>query len=399
MVEIVLGAPRLFWAWTDSANGHANVAALAAAFGVILVLRIVSIGMRRNGAFNERVLIVGSSPIVNVLVDEIEHRPESRYVVIGVVDDAPTGRPTPGLSPRLGSLVRLREIIENTRPARIVLAPSDRRPVSDELLLNSRIQGIAIEEAINFYERVTGKLAIEALTPRSLILSEGFRHSDFVPSDFSMAITRGLSFLCAAAGLLLLAPVFAAIAILIRLESPGPVFFVQERIGRGGRPFGLLKFRTMRQDAGQRSLWVRDNVDRITRVGRWLRRFRLDEMPQFLNVLCGEMSLVGPRPHPTANYRLFMKRIPYYGLRAAVRPGITGWAQVKYGYANSLEEETEKMRYDLFYIKHRSLWLDVRILVRTARVLLFEKRSHETVHQLPAAWHDKWHGSATGAAS
>jgi UDP-GalNAc:undecaprenyl-phosphate GalNAc-1-phosphate transferase len=126
----------------------------------------------------------------------------------------------------------------------------------------------------------------------------------------------------------------------------------------------------------------------------------VDELPQFINVLCGEMNLVGPRPHPTANYQLFMRRIPFYGLRAAVRPGITGWAQVKYGYANSLEEETEKMRYDLYYIKHRSLWLDVRILVYTTRVLLFSQRSHESVQPMPiAAWHDEWRGSATGAAS
>jgi lipopolysaccharide/colanic/teichoic acid biosynthesis glycosyltransferase len=174
------------------------------------------------------------------------------------------------------------------------------------------------------------------------------------------------------------------------------VFFVQERVGRGGKPFGLIKFRSMRQADARVSEWARDNESRITRVGKLLRRFRLDELPQFINVLRGEMNLVGPRPHPTCNYQLFLARIPYYGLRAAVRPGITGWAQVRYGYANSLEEELEKMRYDLYYIKHRSLWLDLRILAETAAVVL-----NPHAHDVPAADRaiDRWIASWPGAAS
>jgi lipopolysaccharide/colanic/teichoic acid biosynthesis glycosyltransferase len=148
------------------------------------------------------------------------------------------------------------------------------------------------------------------------------------------------------------------------------VFFVQQRTGMDDRPFPLLKFRTMHEGGGDRSDWVRDNEDRITRVGRWLRRFRIDELPQLVNVLRGEMNLIGPRPHPTRNQAEFLERIAYYGLRSTVPPGITGWAQVRYGYANDLEEETEKMRYDLYYIKHRSVWLDVRIAFATAAMVL-----------------------------
>jgi lipopolysaccharide/colanic/teichoic acid biosynthesis glycosyltransferase len=172
-------------------------------------------------------------------------------------------------------------------------------------------------------------------------------------------------------GLIVCAPVFAAIALAIKLESAGPVFFVQERVGLYGRRFRLFKFRTMLPVSGQTSEWERDNHDRITRVGRWLRKFRLDELPQFINVLRGEMNLVGPRPHPVSNSDLFIANIPYYSLRCLVRPGVTGWAQVRYGYANGLEEEIEKMRYDLFYIKHLSFELDLRILFETVKLVLF----------------------------
>jgi hypothetical protein len=149
------------------------------------------------------------------------------------------------------------------------------------------------------------------------------------------------------------------------------MFFIQQRAGRNGRPFGLIKFRTMHPCDEPRSEWVSDNVDRITRVGHYLRRFRFDELPQLVNVLRGDMNLVGPRPHPVTNQAVFMEKIAYYGLRSTVRPGVTGWAQIRYGYANNLAEETEKMRYDLYYIKNRSLWLDLRIMLETVLIVLF----------------------------
>ena len=155
------------------------------------------------------------------------------------------------------------------------------------------------------------------------------------------------------------------------------MFFVQQRAGRNGRPFGLLKFRTMRPCDEPRSEWVSDNVDRITRIGHYLRRFRIDELPQLMNVLRGDMNLVGPRPHPVTNQAVFMEKIAYYGLRSTVRPGVTGWAQIRYGYANNLAEETEKMRYDLYYIKNRSIWLDLRILLMTVATVLFGKGASE----------------------
>jgi exopolysaccharide biosynthesis polyprenyl glycosylphosphotransferase len=390
-------------AWSSHTSLGRDVLPWLALAGGLLLVRAVASGLRHSRAFSERVLIVGTSPLVGTLIDEIEQQSDARFTIIGVIDDAPDGGRTPGLSLRLGSIHRLGDVIEATSPDRIVIALADRQgPVPVGPLLDSRVRGVAVEEGINFFERVTGKLAIEALPASSLILSDGFRHSDFVRSDFSMAVVRGASLVCAAAGLALLFPLLALIALAIRLDSRGPIFFVQQRVGRGGRPFGLVKFRTMHVQSGPCSEWVRDNADRITNVGRWLRRFRLDELPQFVNVLRGEMNLVGPRPHPVSNYQLFLEHIPYYGLRSAVRPGITGWAQVRYGYANSLDEETEKMRYDLYYIKHRSLWLDLRILFETVAVIACAQGSHESVRRSSAAvtsWPDHWHGTASRVAS
>jgi lipopolysaccharide/colanic/teichoic acid biosynthesis glycosyltransferase len=246
-------------------------------------------------------------------------------------------------------------------------------------LLESRVRGILVADAAEFYERLTGKMAIEELRPSALIMAKGFRNHGAAET-----LARVVSLVTAAVGLVLLAPVLAALALAIRLDSPGSVFFIQPRAGRDGRPFGLIKFRTMRPCAEVRAEWVMDNIDRITRLGRWLRRFRLDELPQLVNVLRGEMNLIGPRPHPTSNHAVFMEHIAYYGLRSTVRPGVTGWAQVRYGYANNLDEETEKMRYDLYYIKNRSLWLDARIAFETIAIVLFGKGASEVRRPSPS---------------
>jgi exopolysaccharide biosynthesis polyprenyl glycosylphosphotransferase len=390
-------APALL-ALSWQAQAHASLRSGAVLWlgggGTLILLWTLSSGIRRSVAFRERVLIVGTHPLVATLIDEIEEHPERPFTVIGVIDDVPDAR-TGVISLRLGSLDRLGDIIDATQPARIVLAMADPHvPIPAEPLLDARMRGVAVEEGASFLERLTGKLAIEALTPTSLILSDGFRHSDFVNADVSMVFVRLVSLLCALAALVLLLPVLAAIGLAIRLDSPGPILFIQRRVGWGGRPFGLVKFRTMHAQVGPRSEWVRDNDDRITAIGRWMRRFRLDELPQFVNVLRGEMNLVGPRPHPVSNYKLFLDRIPYYALRSAVRPGITGWAQVRYGYANGLHEETEKMRYDLYYIKHRSLWLDARILGETMTVVFGDHSTHASVRHAPVNyWHDTRRGT------
>jgi len=335
------------------------VASLVVIVGFLLRPRAFH-GVRRLRGVATRLLILGESPLSRQVIEEIEQRPHRRYVVVGVLDDA----------------ANLGRAIAATRPDRIVVALADlRRRLPLYPLLEAQARGVLVEDDVEMYERLTGKLALEALRPSSLIFSHDFR-----TSRFHLALSRTLSLLASIVGLIALAPLFGLIVLVIKLDSRGPVFFVQQRVGLLGRSFTLIKFCTMRPVSRPRSEWEQDNCDRITRVGKWLRRFRLDELPQLVNVLRGEMNLVGPRPHPVTNLGLMTlvvrnlsevsgDAIPYYSLRCSVRPGITGWAQVRYGYANSLEEEMEKIRYDFFYLKHMSPWLDLRILFETVRLV------------------------------
>src|SRR3989449_3613592 len=335
------------------------VAGLIVIVGFLLGRRVFH-GVRRLRGVATRLLILGGSPLARRVVEEIEQRPHRRYVVVGVLDDA----------------ANLGRAIEATRPDRIVVALADLRgrlPLYP--LLESRARGVLVEDAVELYERLTGKLALEALRPSSLIFSP-----DFQMSRFQRALARALSLLASVIGLIVLAPFLGLIALLIKLDSRGPVLFIQERAGLSGRSFKLIKFRTMDSASRPASEWERDNGFRITRVGKRLRRFRLDELPQLINVLQGEMNLVGPRPHPVTNLELMIlavpnlsevsgDAIPYYSLRCSIPPGITGWAQIRYGYANTLEEEMEKIRYDFYYLKHMSFWLDLRILLKTVRMV------------------------------
>jgi exopolysaccharide biosynthesis polyprenyl glycosylphosphotransferase len=338
------------------AVGHfpvlAGVAALALCGGLLL---------RRSSV--ERVLVLGAGPLAHSVVTTLSSRRHPRCLVVGVLAD-PEDDP-PANCRVLGRIDDLDEVADAVRPGRIVVALDERRGrLPAHSLLDLRIQGIAIDDAAEIHERSTGKLAIENLVPSALIFSPACLHR-----RRSRAIGRALSLGVALVTLPLAAPLIGLIALLVVADSGRPVFFRHKRVGLGGRRFHLVKFRTMRRTSAPASEWERDNLDRITPVGHWLRRFRLDELPQFWNVLKGDMNLIGPRPHPLRHLRLFTERIPYYRLRLAVRPGITGWAQVRYRYANDLEEETEKMRYDLYYVKHQSLWLDLRIALDTVRVV------------------------------
>jgi exopolysaccharide biosynthesis polyprenyl glycosylphosphotransferase len=347
-----------------SLDGSPLLAGLLVIAGFLLGLRGVRRGVRRLR--HERVLILGGSPLGRQIIEAIERQPWRRYAIVGVVDD----------------VASLGRVIEATRPDRIVVALDERRGrLPLYRLVESLARGIVVEDVAETYERLTGKLALEALAPSSVIFSRDFR-----VSRLQRARARALSFLVALIGSIVLAPLLGVIVLLIKLDSRGPVFFIQNRVGLSGRPFKVIKFRTMRPVSGPTSEWERDNYDRITRLGRWLRRFRLDELPQLINVLRADMNLVGPRPHPVTNLGLLIlaarnlneltgDAIPYYSLRCAVRPGITGWAQIRHGYANDLDEETEKMRYDLYYIKHMSLWFDLRILVDTVKSVVRRPRS------------------------
>jgi exopolysaccharide biosynthesis polyprenyl glycosylphosphotransferase len=326
----------------------------------------------------ERILIIGRTALAATIARELQALPASRRKLVGIVDDPQVEPVTPVGAPLLGPMSELGRIVHETRPDRVLVALCERRrrtPVR-ALVESCVARGIIVEDAAEFYERITGQLAIECLTPTSLIYSRRFG-----PSRVERAFSRMLSLVVAITGLVLLAPLLALIAVAVKLDSAGPVLFVHRRVGLHGRPFSLFKFRTMHPARGAHSEWERDNRDRVTRVGRILRAFRLDELPQFVNVLRGEMNLVGPRPHPASNYELFTLvarnlsqvtggAIGYYTLRSMVPPGITGWAQVRYRYANDLEEEIEKLRYDLYYVKYVSPRLDFRILAETIGVML-----------------------------
>src|SRR5262245_18729356 len=339
--------------------------------GLLVPLRAVGYGIMRRRAFADRVLVVGTGPLARRLIEEIEAQRHLGYEIIGVADDGIPNNGLPLRYPLVGPLQHLAKIAEEARADRVIVAMSERRGrLPMDQLLEVEALGIPIEDGLLTYEHFAKKLAIETLRPSVLVFSGGFRKT-----PLQLALRRIVSLGIAAIGLVMTAPLMALIAVAIKLDSHGPVLFAQDRAGLRGRHFRLLKFRTMVPSEETTSEWVHDNQDRITRVGRWLRKFRFDELPQFVNILRGDMNLVGPRPHPVSNVSLFTEHIPYYLLRFSVPPGVTGWAQVRYGYANNLEEEIEKMRYDLYYIKHLSLWLDLRILFDTVKIVLFGRGS------------------------
>ena len=320
--------------------------------------------------FVENILVLGQSHLASAVTAEMRKR--RRYRILDLMEPGEPGRVFKDGVPFVGSLDRGLRTIPRTH--RIVVALSERRgrlPI--EALLDAKRQGVVIEDAVHLYERLTGKLALDQLQPSHLIFAP-----ELGRKSLHTILLRLLSVLVAAVGLVVCAPLFAAIALLIKWDSPGPIFFRHERIGKEGRKFSLVKFRTMDALAPSKSEWVRDNGDRITKVGRWLRKYRLDELPQLFNVLMGHMNVIGPRPHPASNYHLFMRNIPFYAFRATVRPGITGWAQVRYGYANDLQEEIEKMHYDMYYIKYHSFRLDFEIILRTIVVMMLGSESPRT---------------------
>jgi exopolysaccharide biosynthesis polyprenyl glycosylphosphotransferase len=236
------------------------------------------------------------------------------------------------------------------------------------MLLRKRTEGLRIEEASTLYQKVTGKIPVESISPSALIFSDGFAQS-----SFRAIYSRLLSILGASVGLILFGPLMLLVSLAIKLDSKGPVLYGQMRVGKHGQPFEILKFRTMFVDAETKSgpVWAQEQDPRITRVGRVIRKLRIDELPQFLNLLYGHMKFVGPRPERPHFVAQLAEQIPYYDLRHTVRPGLTGWAQVRFAYAATVGDAKEKLEYDLFYIKNASIWLDLLILFRTVKIVLF----------------------------
>jgi len=322
-------------------------------------------------ALEERVLIVGTGHAARTVARQIQSQHDFGYRVVGFVDDEPDVEAAGERRPWcIGTAADIPRLVDEYQVDRIVVGLGDRRgrlPVQE--LLHAKLSGIRVEDATATYERLTGKVLVDSLRPSWLIFSDGFR-----VSRLTRTVKRGFDLLLASVTLVLAAPLMLLTALAIWIETGRPVLYRQERVGENGQLFTLLKFRSMRTDAEQGTpIWARDNDDRITSVGRFIRATRLDELPQLCNVLAGEMSFVGPRPERPFFVEQLTAQVPFYSQRHAVKPGITGWAQVKYRYGASVEDAMEKLRYDLYYIKNLSIGFDMTILVDTVKVMLFRK--------------------------
>lgn len=288
--------------------------------------------------------------------------------IIGFVgeDERRVGERLDG-APILGTYDKLFEIVESYSVHKIAVCLDDRRATLPiQTLLDFKVSGREVIDGHSLYETEAGRLSIDLLRPSALVFSAGFRRR-----AIEMALKRLMDVVVSAVGLALLMPVFLLIGSMIKLDSVGPVFYRQIRVGFRGHPYMIWKFRSMSMDAEKHGpRWADVNDSRVSRVGRWLRKLRIDELPQLINVLKGEMSLVGPRPERPVFVQEFRSRIPYYDLRHTVRPGITGWAQIKFRYGASQEDSHTKLQYDLYYVKNLSVWLDLRVLSETFRVVM-----------------------------
>ena len=372
---IAAAAIALFYYLFPIVSFGRMVAAIAApiVFTSMLGARLI---LEHTGALKpraERVLILGTDGIGIALARETQERPELATQVVGFLEERGTdfgkSLSNPGI---IGGIAELQQAVDAYKVDRIVLAMSERRgtmPVDD--LLHLKMAGIRIEDARSCYERLIGRILLERLSPSWFILSDGFRKSKFLT-----IAKRSLDIIFALLGLLLTWPLMAAAALAIWCETGRPLLFRQKRVGLNGKEFEILKFRSMRKDAEAGGpAWATATDSRITRVGAFLRKYRLDELPQLLTVLSGEMSLVGPRPEQPHFCKLLLRNIPYFDQRHSVRPGITGWAQINYRYGATVNESKVKLELDLFYIKHLSVFLDLAILFETGKVMLIGRGS------------------------
>jgi sugar transferase (PEP-CTERM system associated) len=350
----------------------ATVLILALLVGWRLVFEWLSL----RGQPTERLLIVGTGAAAVTLARELfERRGELGVELVGFVDADRSRIGTPIVNPGvIGTVSDIPDIVKTHRVDRVVVSLADARGKlnMDQLLVMKLNEGVRFDHLASVYEQYTGKIAVENLRPSWMIFSDGFRKSATLE-----AVKRLSDIVFSLAGLILAAPLMALVAVTLKLSSLGPVLYSQTRVGKDGVPFTIYKFRSMRVDAEAASgaVWSTENDPRVTRVGRFLRRTRLDELPQLWNVLKGDMSIVGPRPERPEFIASLTRQIPFYGQRHVVRPGLTGWAQVCHRYGASVGDAQEKLQYDLFYIKHMSIPFDVYIVLETVKTVLVRRGS------------------------
>jgi sugar transferase (PEP-CTERM system associated) len=354
--------------------------ALISAVLAYLFLLVWRLGVFENVARRfgpaERVLIVGTSAAAVELARELYQRRHSLGVeLVGFIDaDDRRMDPAAGNPGIVGNIADIPTVVRTRKVDRVVMSLADARgKFSMDALLRIKLhEGVHFDYLASVYERYTGKIALENLRPSWLIFSDGFRKTRSLA-----AMKRTVDVVLAAVGLTAAGPVMLLVALATRLSSPGPALYFQERVGQGGKPFTVIKFRSMRQDAEAKSgaVWAKAGDPRVTPVGRVLRRTRLDELPQLWNVLRGEMSFVGPRPERPTFVESLTEQIPFYGQRHVVRPGITGWAQVRHSYGSSVDDAMQKLQYDLYYIKHLSVAFDIFIILETIKTVAVRRGS------------------------
>jgi sugar transferase (PEP-CTERM system associated) len=360
-VALALSAMGFIYPSILPGNGSALAGLIILTF-TLLGWRVAYSWMVQLPFLRERVYILGTGERAERLVRGLRKRSTLGIEVVGWTGDVEGELTRDTVASHLLGLARGKGV------HRVIVAMPDRRgtlPVEE--LLDLRLGGVKVEEATSWLERISGRIEVEQLYPSWLIFAEGFRFSGFF-----RLVRRMLNFSVALAGTVISLPLLPFIVLAVKLDSPGAVMYSQERVGRRGRIFHCYKFRTMREDAeaDTGATWALDDDPRITRVGKFLRSSRLDEIPQLWCVLMGDMHFVGPRPERPEFVEWLSKEIPYYGVRHVVRPGITGWAQVQYKYGNTLDDAREKLQYDLFYIKNASLGLDLLVLFQTIKIVL-----------------------------
>jgi sugar transferase (PEP-CTERM system associated) len=315
------------------------------------------------------ILVMGTGETARMVGEEILKRERLGFRLVGFTGDTHSaGVRIGGTGKIVGDDSQIADLVRENKIRKLVVALSERRggyPV--ESLLDLRVRGCEVVEWPSFFEKLSGRIAIRNLSPSYFIFQEGFRKSIVL-----LVVRRFVSLLFAVALLLLLSPVMLIAALLIKIDSPGPVFYTQKRVGKNGKVFDIVKFRSMRKDAegGGVARWAVKSDPRVTRVGKVIRLARIDELPQLFNVLRGDIDIVGPRPERPEFVEKLSILIPYYSLRHTVRPGLTGWAQVEFAYSGTIEESKEKLEYDLFYIKNMSVKLDLLVLFKTIKIVL-----------------------------
>lgn len=338
---------------------------------LLLGWRIAIHSLTGHPEIGEKILVVGTGKAAMDTAEAVWDRRDAGYRIAGFVsENGAKPKDKLGQSEILGKAIDLEEIIRNESIDRVVIAVRERRGAfPTEALLKMSLAGdVSIEECTSFYERITGKVHVDMLRPSWLIFA-GRQRDTRLRSVFREVIHRGLALI----GLVLSLPIAIITAILIKLTSRGPIFYYQERVGKNGHVFKVIKFRSMKVDAEAdgKPVWAASNDERTTFVGSVIRKIRVDEIPQFWNIIKGEMSFVGPRPERPHFVRQLAQEIPYYEHRHLVAPGLTGWAQVKYPYGASVDDAIQKLQYDLYYIKNQSLTLDIVIVFDTIKTVLF----------------------------